>query len=443
MENLNLIKMLNKDKIIEIARETNFCMRIRKINPVDFFLSLVFCSSKQLPVSLRNLASFFDKLVSRTSVHKKFTSKCTLFMQKCFQHILRLKVQGCQIETSLFEKFSKILIVDSSLWNISPYLKNIFPGSGGSASAASIKTQLIYEYKTGSMDTVDIEKGTSNDPSYAKKIPAKVNKNYLILFDLGYWSVDLFLKIQKKGAFYVSRLKSDVSLWLKDDNGFLKIILEKILGNQNTSAIEFYAYLKKKHKTRIIAFRVPEEIANRRRQKLKIKSKKNGFKVSKRSFALCDWTILITNCDENLMTGKMIRSVYRIRWTIELIFKSWKSILKIDECNVKTNVNRLLCELYGKLILATFIHNVYQVSNYYLWIKEKKEISFSCVSNYIIDNSQQYFYKLKLSTSKFSAYINSKLNKIIYNCIKYYQPSRKTTLQRIYEMIGDEVPIKI
>ena len=90
MQKLNLTTILNKDKIIEIARETGFIQRLRKINPNDFLLSLVFCSSKQLPVSLRNLVSFFDSPVSRTAIHKKFTAKATLFLKTCFQYIFSL-----------------------------------------------------------------------------------------------------------------------------------------------------------------------------------------------------------------------------------------------------------------------------------------------------------------------------------------------------------------
>ena len=117
----------------------------------------------------------------------------------------------------------------------------------------------------------------------------------------------------------------------------------------------------KKHKTRIITFRVPKEIAKIRQEKLKKIAKKKGKdrEVSEKSLALCHWSIFVTNCDEKLLSGKMIRSVYRIRWTIELIFKTWKSILKIDECNAIANVNRFKCELYGKFILAVLITNIY------------------------------------------------------------------------------------
>jgi hypothetical protein len=446
MEKINLTKMLNKDNIIKLAKETKFCIRIRKVDPNNFLNSLVFCSSKQLPVSLRNLASLFDKIVSRTSIHKKFNEKATLFMQKCFQHILAQKIEGCEIQTSFFKKFLKILIIDSSTWNISQFLKDVFPGSGGSASDASSKMQLTYEYKTGSINSIDVESGKSNDQGYAKNLPAKIGEKFLVLFDLGYWSVDLLMKIQEKKAFYVARLKTDVNLWLKDDDGFFKIVLEKILKGQSNPAIEFDAYLKKKHKTRIITFRVPEELAKKRQEKLKkiaAKKKGKGHKVSEKSLALCHWSIFVTNCDEKLLSGEMIRSVYRIRWTIELIFKTWKSILKIDECNAITNVDRFKCELYGKLILAVLITNIYQITNFNLWENEKKEISFSCVANYVIDHSKTYFDKIKLSVEKFSAYVNSSLNDIMKNCEKYHQPSRKTVLQRIDEMIGDAVPVKI
>lgn len=441
--NLNLTKILNKDKIIEIARETGFIQRLRKINPNDFLLSLVFCSSKQLPVSLRNLVSFFDSLVSRTAIHKKFTAKATLFLKTCFQYILSVELQNCQIDISLLNPFEEVLLIDSTSWKISPELKEVFPGSGGSGSPAGCKVQLLYYFKKGLIRSIDIMKGTSPDQSYSKTIPFKISKNYLVITDLGYWCFDIFDKIKEKGAYYVSRFNIKANLWLKNENDFSQIKLEEFLKKQTANSVEFDAYINKNHKTRIVAFRVPEEKANSRRANLKKNAKKKRYEASQKSLDLCDWAILMTNCDKDIIPGEMLRSVYRIRWTIELVFKNWKSILKIDTCNVIKNKNRLLCEIYGKLILATIIHNVYQITNSYLWETEKKEISFWCVMNYIMDRSQLFYQTIKLSVYKFSNMVNSNLKKILYNCIKYHQKSRKTTLQHIEEMIGDSIPIKI
>jgi len=215
------------------------------------------------------------------------------------------------------------------------------------------------------------------------------------------------------------------------------------LEKQNESSIEFNAYLNKKQKNRIVAFRVPEEVANLRRANLKKNAKKKGRNPRKKSLNMCDWSIFITNCNETLVPGEMIRSLYRLRWTIELIFKNWKSILRIQKCNVRKNEHRLLCELYAKLIFAVIIHNSYQYLNSYLWKTKRKEISFWCLWNYITDHAQLLHETVKISIDKFIHLFNSYTRGIMYNCIKYYQPSRKTTLQYIDEMIGDSIPVKI
>ena len=71
---------------------------------------------------------------------------------------------------------------------------------------------------------------------------------------------------------------------------------------------------------------------------------------------------MITNVPAEMLKGKDIRKVYSLRWQIELIFKTWKSLVTIDEFNTK-KIHRFECQLYGKLIgfiastLKTFIMN--------------------------------------------------------------------------------------
>jgi hypothetical protein len=43
----------------------------------------------------------------------------------------------------------------------------------------------------------------------------------------------------------------------------------------------------------------------------------------------------------------------------------------------------------------------------------------------------------------FSQKVNSLLGKMLKDCEKLHQPSRKTTLQMIDEMLGDSLPTKI
>jgi hypothetical protein len=50
---------------------------------------------------------------------------------------------------------------------------------------------------------------------------------------------------------------------------------------------------------------------------------------------------------------------------------------------------------------------------------------------------------IRKSIRSFSNKMNSLFNLMIESCEKYHQPSRKTMLQKIDEMLGDPIPIKL
>ena len=76
---------------------------------------------------------------------------------------------------------------------------------------------------------------------------------------------------------------------------------------------------------RLIAVRVPAEVAARRRQQAREKARKHGREPSKEYLELQEWTIFVTNCRARLLTWKEVVVLYRARWQIELLFKLWKS----------------------------------------------------------------------------------------------------------------------
>jgi hypothetical protein len=444
MVNQSLSKMIDLEEINNIAMATGFTKRDRKISAIDFFLTLVFRTAKHIPVSLRNLASFNKVLVSRIAIHYRFNKLASLFFRKCLQYVLSEQIKENKIEDVEFlEKFNDVKIIDSTGWNLPAGLENLFPGSGGNGSPAGCKIQLIYTYKTGSIYSLALSEGSSPDQRYSKEIIPKVNSGDLIIFDLGYWRFETLNEIDRKGAYFVSRFNTKSNLYLKRDDDFIGFDLYSFLRNRHEDSVEFHAYLEKDQEFRFVAFRVPEETANKRRSKLKRDAKKEGRIPKERSLYLCGWSVFITNCSENVFRGEMIRSIYRIRWTIELIFKNWKSILNIHRCNIKHNEHRFLCELYAKLIYALIINSAYLHLNTFLWGTEKREISFWCIWKFITDHVQLLHETIKLSASRFFILFDSYLIKMLKNCVKYYQPSRKTTLQRIDEEIGDIIPVKM
>jgi hypothetical protein len=404
---------------------------------------LVFRLATSVPPALRLITSLLNTYVSRSGIHQRFSEKATEFLKRCLQIIIIKRIMSDQpISTELLDRFKHIYITDSSGWDLSPQLKEIFTGSGGSASEANCKLQFCYDYKTGSIVLLEDTKGTNPDNKYSINIGSLAGKGDLHLSDLGYWLFDTFYKIDSNGGFFASRFNNCVNIYKEVDGKLLNLDLVEILDKEIYNSIEIEVIIKgsKKNeilKIRLIAFRVPQEIANIRRRELNRKARKKGRTPTKKSLKLCDWSIFCTNAPDELIPAEMIRTIYRIRWAIELNFRNWKSILRIHESNVKKNHHRVKCELYAKLILAVIVNTIHQNLQTYVWNREKREISFECLWKFIISRAESLHEAIKISMKRFSALINSLSPLMIINCEKYHQPSRKTTLQMVDEMIGD------
>lgn len=430
------------------ARKTRFVRRaVGKIDPCEFLFALVFRGMASVPVGLGLLTSFLNCLVTRTGVHNKFNERTVKFFQSCLSTILlkRLNQELC-INTELTGGFSEVLIIDSSSWDVPERLHWVFPGSGGKASKANCKLQFCYDYKMGEFRMLENTAGSLPDQKYSRNIAGLVNEMGLVIFDLGYWVFGTFWDISKKNGFFLSRLNTQVKLWVRDGEELIALELPAMLANCRDQAIEMNVCLCKKEKSidvRLVAWRVPEEVANTRRMNLRKNARKKGRTASKRSLLLCDWSIFITNADREKLPAAMIRTFYRVRWNVELIFKSWKSVLQIHRTNVKKNEHRLKCELYAKMIFAVIVHRIYQLVNSHMWIAQKRELSLDKLWKFVDSRKETLCDAARRGVVQLVASINGMLTTIATVCEKLHQKSRTTTLQKIDEMLGDLIPIMI
>jgi hypothetical protein len=451
MKKIDFAKVITPQEVYKAARETKFIQRAGgKIDPFDFLMTMVFRLATSTAPGLSLICSLLNKKVSREGVHQRFTERACTFFRRCLQIIMMKRILESQpIEVKLLQPFNRVVIYDSCRWDIASGLKDIFPGSGGCASDANCKLQAGYDFKSGSVLLVEDMKGTLPDQGYSKNIASFTQKDDLTITDLGYWSFDTFYQIDSKGGFFLSRFSTQVNVWKSIDGEYKELDLPKTLSNQTSDSVEIDCLIREKDNKnrwldlRLIAFRAPEEVANLRRKKLKDQAKKKGRTPNQRCLDLCDWSIFVTNASAQVLPGQMARSLYRVRWCIELIFKSWQSILRMHLSNVRKNHYRFKCELYAKLILATIVHTTHHHLQSYLWNKEKREISFYKLWSFITSRAESLHKAIRKSIRCFSNKMNSLFNLIIETCEKYHQPSRKTMLQKIDGLLGDSIPIKL
>lgn len=386
--------------------------------------------------SLAGMVDAIKNKISRESLHERFTESAVEYMEICTRFILRKKIQTQTLQTKLLNKFNRVFLVDSSSWDIDPSLSDILPGSGGSASSANCKTQTFYEYKSGEISLFELTPGTNPDNKYTKQIPAKINPNDLLLADLGYFCLNTFNKIIQKRAFFISRFKIGTCIW--DSEMQKPIELKKVLmgvkGNAYQMEVKIGADEKTRVSCRLICLRVKEEVANKRRMRLKKEAKKKGRIPSAQSLALADWTLMITNVSEKCIPSEMLWRIYAIRWQIELLFKQLKSVLQVHHSNTE-NVCRLKCETYGKLIMGTFISRIHGTINAELWNTNKRELSMDKFYKRIQERAFHLLELLLMSVGKAVTYLKKEVGCLIKNCMKCRQQSRTTTLQSIEENV--------
>jgi hypothetical protein len=87
----------------------------------------------------------------------------------------------------------------------------------------------------------------------------------------------------------------------------------------------------------------------RRREQLKEHAHKQCKPISPRQWELVQWVIVLINVPPGLLAAGEAMALLRARWQIELLWKLWKDLGKVDEWQT-AHPARILCELYAKLL---------------------------------------------------------------------------------------------
>jgi hypothetical protein len=256
-----------------------------------------------------------------------------------------------------------------------------FPGYDGDGTEACAQLQFEYDLLSGKIIELSIDKARVSDVTYAYKSNTSVKAGELILRDLGYCTFQTYKEINDRDAFYVSRLKAQANIYENKDGCFVQLSNEEIierLQNSNEKYLDIPVYIGSEVKTpvRLIANLLDQEAINRR---IRRKNIRKG-KLSKKDELWTKHNVFVTNISKEHSNADDIYNLYKLRWQIELIFKSWKSILKVHLVKpMKTE--RFKCYLISKLIWIMVNWDMFMSFSDKLFEKDKRIISlYKCFS---------------------------------------------------------------
>ena len=123
-----------------------------------------------------------------------------------------------------------------------------------------------------------------------------IEKDDLLIADLGYFVPNSFKHIHESQAYFISRYKSDTNLYDVETNQ--KIDLRKHLDQGEFLIKEVFLGKETRLKVRLIGYKVTSEQAEHRRRKANKLAKSHGYTSSNRNQELLGWSLFITNVPE-------------------------------------------------------------------------------------------------------------------------------------------------
>jgi hypothetical protein len=297
------------------------------------------------------------------------------------------------IDTGWSKHFKRVIIKDSTRFDLPKTLWEKLPGFGGCASNAGVCIQYEFNVKSGEVNDLSIHPAKRPDKKDAIQTIDLVRPGDLTIRDLGYFVLDYFNRIEKAKAFFLSRLNTKILVYQKKGDKFRKLDFAKLYQSmrvQNIQRLDQKVYIGEKERfpVRLIIELVPEEVVATRMERVNKYNKKKGRQTGDEYKKRAQFNLFITNITEKMLDVESIVKIYRIRWQIELIFKTWKSVFGLDNIGQMKYV-RLMCTLNARLLLILINWEMFMIERSYQYRQTGKILSIHKCLQTLKDNSDR------------------------------------------------------
>jgi len=439
-----LTDFFSSDDIEATARRTGFVKRASKITGKLFLALVTFGSWSDAQTTLAQLAAKVTQVVehvevSPEAIHQRMHKRALVFLQDMIRQALA-KVQALEkvCADGLFTAFTKVYLADSTGFGLPDSLSDLFPGSGGSATKAGAKIQAVWDYKSSVFGHFALTPWNIPDQKYVDTVVALAQQGVLFIFDLGYFKLKAFARIVEAGAYFLSRLNHQTTIFDADTGGLQPLELAAFLHTVESNRTEKAIFLGAKERvaSRLVAYRLPEPIVNARRRIAKKNAKKKGYTPSQAHLALLAWNLFITNVPRTIWKTETVGKVYPIRWQVELIFKSWKSYLHLASIKTK-KAAPTLCYLYGRMLLILLNYALCPQLRHTLWLKKKRELSLLKLVRHfqaLADRWMQAIFQSELALRRFLTRACATAERLAAKASR----KRRTTAQILRASLGQQ-----
>ena len=365
----------------ELEREIGFVQRsTAQLDGPTFAQTTVFGwmdSPEASYPQLRHVAASLDVAVSTQTIEQRFGAESAArlgeLLQKAVGEVLCSEARAPEV----LSRFNGVYVQDGTIISLPPELRDEWGGCGGSTSEAgqsSVRVQVRLDLVQGGMAGPWLQAGREAERSgLAHQTPVPQGSLYDV--DTGYFTLGEMRAYGKAGCYWLTAAKAGTLLI--DERGKSRDLVSFLRAHKGAEVdVELSLGKQERLAVRLIAKQVSPEQAQRRRAgaQRSVEGKPKGVqrpnarqgraagakrqrqrKQRKARMQLLEWTILVTNVPQELLSGEEALVLARCRWQIELLWKLWKQVGKLDTWR-SAKPYRILTEIYAKLLGLLITH---------------------------------------------------------------------------------------
>lgn len=293
--------------------------------------------------------------ISPQGMSQRFSKELALALQTVLQNMIRTVMTGAAVEIPLLQRFGEVWILDATTIGLPAELADQWRGCGGRVGQGEAAVKVVVE--------LDLVNGTLNGPmlqdgrAQDRSSPLATHRHHLgslMVRDLGFFRLATLKHHDAHGEYWLSRLMAGTRVTTVDG---CCLSQADLFAAQREAVVDMPVTLGVNTQTpaRLLAARVPDEIARLRRERMEHNARRKVQQVSQERLDLADWTILITNVPPARLHLDEALALYRARWHIEQLFDLWKTVGGLDRSRSRQPW-RVLAEVYAKLIAVVLQH---------------------------------------------------------------------------------------
>jgi hypothetical protein len=333
-----------------LARRYGVVQRQRKLSGASLAQALVFgwlhCPDATIE-QLAQTAAVCGKPVCPQAIDQRFCEPTAKFFQHLLEAAVAQVVTAEPVAIELLKRFAGIWLEDSTVIRLPACFGVLWPSSGGvnCQSEASLKLYVELDLASGRLIGPECVPGRQSD--HRSQLADVVPSGGVRIADLGFFDLARLAQLDRRGVFWITRIQPHTALY--DEQGQRLDVARLMGGAAGPLDQSVRIGARERLACRLIVSRAPTSVVRKRRQRLEKEAERRNRPVSQQQYDWCHWTVVVTNIRPQQLSIHEALALLKMRWQIELLFKRWKSLGRVDESR-SAKPWRVLIEIYAKLL---------------------------------------------------------------------------------------------